>query len=353
VSDLALRRQLEEQGLLSQFSEDAINWAETVKVPVVEIEGEVWAVATEVARAKGVAAGDFRENCGLVPASSIKNRMPPEAIKRMLRIPGTRQEWVPTTLAVKGGYAIACGGEGAKAGINALIKKQRPDWRPQAQYTLLNLPLHLSYLMHGRSAEAKATRDLTIGTTMNVAKAAAKQETAPMAVHQLAGIKSPEFLATLHALIALGHDQQRTEEKADLSLERSEQALEQIGKLQIEVKSLQPVLKPKRTSPTQVTKDVLMGVWLENYRGLCPCCEELVRRKDLELDHWKSKLNSEPSGLWYVCGPCNVAMGAPVGDGGKKRTAEHERKFHTFQDLLRMKTKTALGIQLRLGLDAA
>jgi hypothetical protein len=96
-----------------------------------------------------------------------------------------------------------------------------------------------------------------------------------------------------------------------------------------------------------------MGVWLENYRGLCPCCEELVRRKDLELDHWKSKLNSEPSGLWYVCGPCNVAMGAPVGDGGKKRTAEHERKFHTFQDLLRMRTKTALGIQLRLGLDAA
>jgi hypothetical protein len=349
VSDLALRRQLEEQGLLSQFSEDAIKWAEQ-GVEWIEIEGESFTLISQLQKLKGVKSSDFQKQAGLSEASSFFMRKLPEAHERLLLIPGVRRASMPTSFEVDGALVLHCGGPDAKSGITFIVRKQRPDW-VRSQYLLANMPAALAYLSHGSSSIAKATRDLTIGTTMNVAKVAAKQETAPMAVQQIAGIKNPELAAGFQLLYGLIQEQQRTEEKADRSLERSEQAHQRIDRL--ELKSIQPAAKSKRTSPIKATTELLQEVWRKNYSGLCPCCKELIRAKDLEVDHWLSKSSSEPTDVWVVCGPCNVAMGAPVGDGGKKRTAEHERSFRTFQDLLRMKTKTALGIQLRLGLDAA
>jgi hypothetical protein len=330
VSDLALRRQLEEQGLLSQFSEDAISWAEQVGIRWIDLEGEPWTLVFHLEEKKGVDKGDFTRNAKLAKPGSRalpeKKVSLSEATQRLLKTQGVRNAKIPTAFSVEGGVALSCAGAGSCDDILSILRSQWAEW-PMAcsQFLLVNLPLALAYLQHGRSSVAKATRDLTIGTTMNVAKAAAQQETAPMAVHQIAGIKNPQVAAGFQLLYGLIQDQQRTEEKADLSLERSELALQKLGKLEIQVKTLQPITKPKRTSPTQPTKDELMGVWRKNYSGLCPCCKELIRAKDLEVDHWLSKSSSEPADVWLVCGPCNVAMGAPVGDGGKKRTAEHER----------------------------
>jgi hypothetical protein len=356
VSGLALRRQLEEQGLLSQFSEDAISWAEQVGIRWIDLEGEPWTLVFHLEEKKGVDKGDFTRNAKLAKPGSRalpeKKVSLSEATQRLLKTQGVRNAKIPTAFSVEGGVALSCAGAGSRDDILSILRSQWAGW-PVAcsQFLLVNLPLALAYLQHGRSSVAKATRDLTIGTTMNVAKAAAKQETAPMAVQQLAGIRNPELVAALQALIALGQDQQRVEAKADRSLERSEEAHQRIDRL--ELKSIQPTPKQKRANASKATIELLHHVRKTHYGNLCPCCREPIREKDLELDHWLSKSSSDPADVWFVCGPCNVAMGAPVGDGGRKRTSEQEARFRTFQDLVQMHMKASKGIQLRLGLDAA
>lgn len=331
MGELALKQQLQEKGLLDQFSEDAIKFAESVNYPTVVIEGETWAVATEVARAKGVAPSDFRDNTGLKKASPEKQAKLPEAIKSVLSIPGTRAAYVPTAFSVKGGYAISCGGDGAKTGINALIKEQRPDWRPQAQYTLLNLPLQLSYLMHGRTVEAKATRDLTIGTTIKVAKAAAEQETAPMAVHQLAG--SPEanalLLKLMEVMSAETRTAQLTAERAELKADHADEKAEKA--LQLGLTLSQQVLagKKKRPDISPKTRNKLRKMWEQYFYGECPCCHKPVTGEQgtLEIDHFWNQTN-ELENLWLICKQCNHRMGKP----GPHRNRQDQQRHSTWLD---------------------
>ena len=232
-----LKTALAEQGLLGDFSEDAIKWAETVRYPTVLIEGETWAIATEVARAKGVSPGDIQDNMELINASRVKYGMPPDAIQRMLAIPGTNEAKVSKSFLVKDGYAISCGGYGAKTGINALIKSQRPDWRPTARYTLINLPLQLSYLMHGRTAEAKATRDLTVGTTVKVAKVAAVQPNASMAVNHLAGNNEYNRLM-VQLMQVVGADAYTAQGIAVKAESTASEAKQEVAELREEMKDL-------------------------------------------------------------------------------------------------------------------
>ena len=199
---LTLKQHLAQQGLLQRFEERAIRWAEEAQIRWIELEGELWTLVSELERKKGVEPGDFRKQVGLCGAASENMTQPTAALQRLLQVPGVRKASIPTAFDVEGGYALSCGGPGAKAGITAMVRQQMPEWA-LAGYTLVNVPLALSYLMHGRTKVAKATRNLTIGTTVDVGRAAAARQDAPLATLPFADGISPQMSALLAQMMQL------------------------------------------------------------------------------------------------------------------------------------------------------
>jgi hypothetical protein len=349
----ALSVYLSEKALLDRFEARAIQWAEQAGIRWIELGGELWTLVSELERKKGVESGDFGKQVALIQAPPENMGVPSAALQRLLQVPGVKRASVPTTFRVESGYALACGGPSAKAGITAMVRQQIPEWA-LAGYTLVNVPLALSYLTHGRSEVAKATRDLTIGTTVDVGKAAAARENAPLAAHQLSGQINAK-LAEVLALVQLQTEQallgsERANDKADYAVAQSSQALmqtEQLTQQVLELAAARPkFLKESRTSPTRTHRDRLMRVWREHYQGCCPCCEESVRAKDIEIDHWYSRTREDVTNFWPVCRPCNAKLGEPVGDGGLKREP-YQKKFDAFQTMLGLPE----AIQQTLGLD--
>jgi hypothetical protein len=184
---LGLQDYLNRAGLLDRFEARAIAWTERVGIRWIELEGELFTLVSELERKKGVEAGDFVRGSGLEKAHEEKPHEPARALQRLLQLPGVKRASVPTAFTVEGGYALSCGGPGAKAGITALVRRQVPEWA-LACYTLVNVPLALAYLQHGRSDVAKATRDLTIGTTIDVGREAAARENATVATKTIGGL---------------------------------------------------------------------------------------------------------------------------------------------------------------------
>jgi len=358
-SDLVLKQRLQEQGLLDRFSERAIQWAEQVGVRWIELEGELWTLVSELERKKGVNGNDFTTNAkprSLSGAPLEKQGEPSAALHRLLQVPGVRKASIPTAFNVEGGYALSCGGPEAKEGITALVRQQIPEWA-LAGYTLVNVPLALAYLQHGRSDVAKATRNLTIGTTIDVGKVAAAKENAPLAVIPFVEGGDPAVTALLMQAVALlNANAERAVQKADHAFcvaegahSRLDDHDQKLAGFERHMKLLEAGRsKPRSVRVKKADRDLLFAVWEDHYGGLCPRCNHPVRSKDLEVEHWTNREIAELSHVWLVCGSCNTELGEPVGNGGKKRTADDNRAFYTFQDLLKLRCKQEQGVQLRL-----
>ena len=346
VGELALKQQLQEKGLLDRFTSRAIEFASKADIRWIELEGELWTPVFHLEERKGVEKQDFSTNAKLAKPGSRayleKKARLPEAAQRLLKVPGAKWASIPTAFEVEGGYAISCAGAKRNDDILGIVRaKWGSDFpRSCSQFLLVNVPLALAYLQHGCSDTAKATRDLTIGTTIDVGKAAAEQENAPIAVHQLAG--SPEFNAAfLHLLEVMHADGRKTQAQVDQH---------EVRLTAVERNQQKPALKAKATKPTQATKDLLLDVWRDHYDGVCPCCEEPVSEKNLEIDHWLSRDNAEPNALWPVCRNCNNrVLGQPIANGGD-RTLQ-QKQFDAFQAPLRRRMKVTQGLQLGLELD--
>lgn len=331
MSAVTLRTHLQSQGLLDRFEARAIDWAERVGVEWVLLEGELWTLASELERKKGVDAGDFPRHSRLVEAHDEKGHEPLGAIQRLLEVPGVKRASIPTAFSVEGGYALSCGGPHAKAGITALVRQQQPGWA-LAGYTLLNVPLALSYLMHGRSEVAKATRDLVIGTTIDVGKEATKRESAPLAVMELG---SDTRIAALLTELCRHVDAKASQAQVEAAEAKgiASQAFDVAQKALTEVTRRIP--RPRRSKePTQQTKDLLYATWHKHFEGICPCCHRAEVKRNLETEHWTSRFLAEPQDLWLVCRACNNRMGQPERDGGNRRTDSDQQRFRTFQDLM-------------------
>lgn len=339
TAELALRKHLSQKGLLDRFESRAIDWAEKAGIRWIELEGELWTLVTELERKKGVQAGDFVRDSGLQQAHEVKPHEAIAGLQRLLQVPGVKRACIPTAFQVEGGYSLSCGGPGAKLGITAMVRQQVPEWALSG-YTLVNLPLALSYLMHGRSEIAKATRDLTIGTVVDVGKAASSRENAPMALLPFADGLSKSQQAFLHLLQTL---QEETKEATDLANRAEIKADDakvtaitayDTANMALTLVQSQYRSKPKAKQPTKRTRELLFRTKREHYKGLCPCCYESVDDKNLEIDHWSTRNNAEPVHLWLVCGGCNIRLGMPEHDGGKKRTDLDRKRFTTFQQLM-------------------
>ena len=352
-SDLALRNRLQEQGLLDRFEARAIAMAEEAGLEYIQLAGELWTRVAELERVKDVEAGDFQRNAGLRRASDVFNRMLPEPLQQLLSVPGVRKVTQPAKFAVEGGYAIHCGGDGASdiGGIWDLVREQRPDW-VKAQAIFLNLPLTLAYLQHGASAVAHATRNLTIGTTIDAGKAAANRESATLAVIPFAEGGDPAVTALLlQAVQLMNSSAQRAVARADHAHDRIDGQEQELQAVKQDLKSLAADKSKPRTKRAQAKKadrDLLFSTWEDHYGNLCPRCKHPVRRKDLQVEHWTNREIADVSHVWLTCGACNTELGEPVGNGGAKRTADDERSFRTFQDLLALRKKQAVGVQLIL-----
>lgn len=338
TAELALRKHLSQKGLLDRFESRAIDWAEKANIRWIELEGELWTLVSELERKKGVESGDFRKQA-MLGSTSENMTLPSAGLQRLLQAPGVRRASIPTAFKVEGGYSLSCGGPGAKDGITAMVRQQIPEWALSG-YTLVNLPLALSYLMHGRSEIAKATRDLTIGTVVDVGKAASSRENAPMALLPFADGLSKSQQAFLHLLQTLQEETKeatnlasRAEIKADDAKVTAVTAYDKANMALTLVQS-QYRSKPKAKQPTKRTRELLFRTKREHYKGLCPCCYESVDDKNLEIDHWSTRNNAEPAHLWLVCGGCNIRLGMPEHDGGKKRTDLDRKRFTTFQQLM-------------------
>jgi hypothetical protein len=329
VGALTVKAHLSEQGLLDRFSADAIKWAEQ-GVEWIEIEGEPFTLVSQLEKLKGVEPGDFTKNAGLLEASSFLQVMLPDAHQRLLAIPGVRRSSAPEAFAVDGALVLHCGGPDAKAGITRIVRSQRPDW-VRAQYLLANMRATLAYLSHGTSKVAKATRDLTIGTTMNVAQAAVSKENAPMAVIPFVEGGDPAVTALLmQAIQLMNANAERAVLKADhaqLTAEaadqKAERALQQLSQRQL---LLNPSHKKKIPS---TTREKVYKIWKKHFHQECPCCHKHVSGEQgtMQIDHFYNHTN-DLNNLWLICVACNQRMGKP----GPQRTERDRRRFATWQD---------------------
>ena len=332
-SDLALRNRLQEQGLLDRFEARAIAMAEEAGLEYIQLAGELWTRVVELERVKGVEPSDFQRQAGLRPASYEKSRMLPEPLQQLLSVPGVRKITQPAKFAVEGGYAIHCGGDGASdiGGIWDLVREQRPDW-VKAQAIFLNLPLTFGYLQHGASAVAHATRNLTIGTTIDVGKAAANRESAPLAVIPFAEGGDPAVTALLlQAVQMMNANAERAELKADHAQATAEAADQKAERgLQLYMDLRESVGKPKsRPALPQSMRDQVWQYWKRNFYLECPCCHKQVSGEQgtMQVDHFYSHAH-EITNLWLVCVACNQRMGKP----GYHRSALDRQRFTTWQD---------------------
>lgn len=335
TAGLALRQHLTQSGLLERFETRAIEWAEQAGIRWIELEGEPWTLVSELERKKGVDPGDFARHSALLEAHDVLGHEPAGALQCLLQMPGVKRASVPTAFTVEGGYALSCGGPNAKAGITAMVRKQIPEWA-LAGYTLVNVPLALSYLMHGRSEVAKATRDLTIGTTIDVGKTAAERANAPLAVQQFSG--DAEVAALMSQLMAKIHERAmlaldtstRAEAKADRAEAKADQAISLV------LTNAHPRLPARAKQPTTLTRQTLYNTWRKHYEGICPCCHTAVDAKNLEIDHWTTRNNADAGHLWLICRGCNTRLGKPELDGGHRRNDLDRKRFSAFQELMNL-----------------
>lgn len=128
------------------------------------------------------------------------------------------------------------------------------------------------------------------------------------------------------------HDQQFTD------------VYQQLGIFQKQFNLFPPPAK-KKVTPTKATKDLLWSVWEDHFSNVCPCCKEPTRKELMEIEHWNSSQQAGHDDLWVTCRSCNVKMGKPVGDGGRKRTEDQRRAWDTFQDLKNLRVKSDAGQQ--------
>lgn len=328
TADLSLKAHLNRQGLLSRFEQRAIQWAEQARIRWIELEGELWTLVSELERKKGAEMGDFRKNAGLSEAPSEKQTQPPAALQRLLQVPGIRKASIPTAFEVDGGYALSCGGPRAKAGITAMVRQQIPEWA-LAGYTLVNVPLALSYLMHGRTEVAKATRDLTIGTTIDVGRAAAAQPNAPLAALPFADGISPQMSTLLAQMMQLlAAEQAATAQQASRAETVAVQADAKADKALQSVGQLSAVIK-KRDKLSKTTRRRVRELWQTYFNGECPCCHKPVSGEQgtMEVDHFWND-SDDLTNLWYVCKACNHRMGKP----GPHRSAQDKTRHNTWLD---------------------
>ena len=318
---LTLKQHLAQQGLLQRFEERAIRWAEEAQIRWIELEGELWTLVSELERKKGVEPGDFRKQVGLCGAASENMTQPTAALQRLLQVPGVRKASIPTAFDVEGGYALSCGGPGAKAGITAMVRQQMPEWA-LAGYTLVNVPLALSYLMHGRTKAAKATRNLTIGTTVDVGGIAANQQNAPSALLPFAENIDPDILAQWAKLLSvMAQKQSQTAEIAYRADAKADRALQTVDQLSASIKKRDKLSKPVRRKVKEL--------WETYFRNECPCCHKPVSGEQgtMEVDHFWND-SDDLTNLWFVCKACNHRMGKP----GPHRSAQDKTRHTTWLD---------------------
>jgi 5-methylcytosine-specific restriction endonuclease McrA len=318
---LTLKQHLAQQGLLQRFEERAIRWAEEAQIRWIELEGELWTLVSELERKKGVEPGDFAKHAKLHEAHSYLGNEPPAALQRLLQLPGIRKASIPTTFDVEGGYALSCGGPGAKAGITAMVRQQMPEWA-LAGYTLVNVPLALSYLMHGRTKAAKATRNLTIGTTVDVGGIAANQQNAPSALLPFAENIDPDILAQWAKLLSvMAQKQSQTAEIAYRADAKADRALQTVDQLSASIKKRDKLSKPVRRKVKEL--------WETYFRNECPCCHKPVSGEQgtMEVDHFWND-SDDLTNLWFVCKACNHRMGKP----GPHRSAQDKTRHTTWLD---------------------
>jgi 5-methylcytosine-specific restriction endonuclease McrA len=320
---LTLKQHLAQQGLLQRFEERAIRWAEEAQIRWIELEGELWTLVSELERKKGVEPGDFAKHAKLTNEahSSKKVNEPPAALQRLLQVPGVRRASIPTAFDVEGGYALSCGGPGAKAGITAMVRQQMPEWA-LAGYTLVNVPLALSYLMHGRTKVAKATRNLTIGTTVDVGRAAAARQDAPLATLPFADGISPQMSALLAQMMQLvAAEQAQTAQVAYRADAKADRALQTVDQLSASIKKRDKLSKPVRRKVKEL--------WETYFRNECPCCHKPVSGEQgtMEVDHFWND-SDDLTNLWFVCKACNHRMGKP----GPHRSAQDKTRHTTWLD---------------------
>lgn len=329
MSGLTVKQHLTEQGLLDRFSADAIKWVEQ-GVEWVEIEGEPFTLVSQLEKLKGVEPGDFNRHSGLLRLSDVKGPMLPEASERLLAIPGVRHGTTPSTFAVDGALVLHCGGPDAKAGITRIVRSQRPEW-VRSQYLLANMRATLAYLSHGSSKVAKATRDLTIGTTMNVAQAAAAKENSPMAVIPFVEGGDPAVTALLmQAIQLMNANAERAVLKADYAQATAEAADQKAERALQHVQGLtQAVLKPARKKIPSSLREKVYKIWKRHFYKECPCCHKQVSGEQgtMQIDHFYNH-NNDLNNLWLVCLQCNQRMGKP----GPQRPERDRRRFATWQD---------------------
>ena len=318
---LTLKQHLAQQGLLQRFEERAIRWAEEAQIRWIELEGELWTLVSELERKKGMEPSDFQRQAKLSEASYEKSRQPPAALQRLLQVPGVRRASIPTAFDVEGGYALSCGGPGAKAGITAMVRQQMPEWA-LAGYTLVNVPLALSYLMHGRTKAAKATRNLTIGTTVDVGGIAANQQNAPSALLPFAENIDPDILAQWAKLLSvMAQKQSQTAEIAYRADAKADRALQTVDQLSASIKKRDKLSKPVRRKVKEL--------WETYFRNECPCCHKPVSGEQgtMEVDHFWND-SDDLTNLWFVCKACNHRMGKP----GPHRSAQDKTRHTTWLD---------------------
>ena len=332
---VSLQQHLQQKGLISRFEERAIAWAEKLQVRWVELKGELWTLVSELERKKGVEPGDFGKQAGLTQAPPYFLGEPPTALQRLLQAPGVKRASVPKAFQVEGGYALSCGGPTAKAGITGLVRQQVPEWA-LAGYTLINVPLALSYLMHGRSEVAKATRDLTIGTTMDVGRVASAQQNAPLATIPFSTGISPEILSLLARLneciaeqqAAIAGQASRAELKADDAKVDAAEARADAAKALHTVNQFSQVIKTREKISKPVRRQVIK-LWQTYFSNECPCCHKQVSGEQgtMEVDHFWNNSNALEN-LWYVCKSCNHRMGKP----GPHRDSKDKTRHNTWLD---------------------
>ena len=346
MSELALRQKLTEQGLLDRFSERAIAWAEQ-GVEWIEIEGESFTLISQLEKLKGVEPSDFQKQAGLSEASSFKKSMLPEAHQRLLSIGGVRKATIPTVFSVDGALVLHCGGPEAKAGITGMVRRQRPDW-VRAQYLLANMQATLAYLGHGDSEISKETRNLTIGTTMDVGKVAAQQENAPAIVQQLGG--NGRLTAALNnVFLALAEEQEITTTRVDQHDAQLSEHSTLLSKQKGEIETLKKEKEQLRRDFQKANNDYVrhLGyagskdkakpalrnrVWdrVERYcGGKCLKCGNPLTKDQMEVDRMNT-YKYEDANVWGLHKRCNNQLGEP---GSSKRTSEIRRKFDAFQEL--------------------
>lgn len=159
---------------------------------------------------------------------------------------------------------------------------------------------------------------------------------------------TPWSLATVqafgHALIAATEAQQATERKVAHHDQHLADHDERFNAVEKQLNFLLPPAK-KKVTPSKATKKLLWSVWEDHFSNVCPCCKKPTRRELMEIEHWNSSQQAGHDDLWVTCRSCNVKMGKPVGDGGRKRTEDQRRAWDTFQDLKNLRVKSDAGQQ--------